>query len=75
MTFIFVLSVCFSFCLKLHSRSKKTRQAQGEQQPQRFKSTSRIQTQKQGTASAKDRSLFRVTFQRLTLCARRSGDK
>lgn len=72
----FVLSVCFSFCLKLHSRTEKTRQAQGKQHPQRFKSTSRIHAhKKQGTASAKDRSLFRVTFQRLTLYARRNGDK
>ena len=72
----FVLSVCFSFCLKLHSRTEKTRQAQGKQHPQRFKSTSRIHAhKKQGTASAKDRSLFRVTFQRLTLCARRNGGK
>lgn len=62
-------------CLKLYSRSKRTRQTQGKQHPQQFKSTSHIQTQKQGTASAKDRSLFRVTFQRLTLFVRHNGDK
>lgn len=71
----FALSVYFALCLKLYSRSKKTRQTQEKQHPQRFKSTSRIQAQKQGTASAKDRSLFRVTSQRLILCARRNGDK
>lgn len=53
MIFIFVLSVCFSFCLKLHSRTEKARQAQGKQHPQRFKSTSRIHAQKTGNSLSK----------------------
>ena len=52
MTFIFVLSVCSSFYLKLYRQSKRTRQAQGKQHPQRFKSNSRIH-KKRGNSLSK----------------------